>query len=461
MPETATSAAPSTSDSQIPQGAPSTGAKPSSFRPPNPALEAAKQRMFGKFGYKPAPVQEPTPAKPAPATSEPAKSRPPKPDESHTNDQGQRSPEPHGEAPDIGEHAEEVPTKPEGGQDETSSEAGVQAKGEQPSKEKKTSVYRLLDDYKKTTAELRSKVDGYEKEIAALKAASPAEVPKEIQDRLAAAEAKVKEYEDDIRFTNYQKHPEFIEKYQKPFHAAFAKAIAELSEVAVTDPNTGASRAATADDMQMLLSLPLGKAREVADQMFGAFANDAMAHRRDIKAAFDAQKMALDDAKKNGAEREKQWREQQETQQREVRSVIENTWSAARREATTDPKHGKYFTPIEGDQKGNAALAKGLEFADKVFKLNPMEPGISKEEREDRVRRHAAAFYRQAAYPRMRQWLEERDTEIAALKKEREEWLDSEPSQTGEKTKEKPGSNGSGQPAFFDRFKERLRKNAR
>lgn len=438
-PQTTTAPAP-VPDTGIAQGAPSTGAAPSSFRPTNPALEAVKNRMFERFKQKAQPkkvelVQE----KP-----EPPKSNEPKPPSE----------------PDGRDTESDVDTRGEDATAQKPSETKTEPSESADKGQKKLSPWRVIDDYKKTTAELKAKVEGYEKEIATLKSSKPAEVPKEIQERLIAAEAKVKEYEDEIRFTNYQRHPEFIEKYQKPYMAAFAKATAELSEVAVTDPNTGEVRQATAEDMQMLLSLPLGKAREVADQMFGAFANDAMAHRRDIKAAFDAQRVALEEAKKNGSEREKQWREQQETEQKQTREVIENTWSAARREATTDQKHGKFFTPVEGDQKGNAALAKGLEFADKAFKLNPMEPGISNEERADRVKRHVAMHYRAAAYPRMRQWLEDRDARIAELEKQLDEYSQSEPGQAGGTSKPAPAAPKPGEN-FYSSFAEKLRKKAR
>lgn len=450
MPETIAPPTTSTSapDTGIAHGAPSTGAAPSSFRPPNPAFEASKARMMERWGQKP-PARE----------AQPDKTERPKPDE--TTQQGTRDAtakpsdqgSPGGDGQDIKTEGEQTDSKGNG-------EVNPGTVESVEKKEKKSSPWRVIDDYKKTTAELTAKVEAYEKEISTLKSAKPAEVPKEIQDRLTTAEAKVKEYEDEIRFNNYQKHPEFIEKYQKPYYAAMAKATAELSEVAVTDPNTGATRAATAEDMVMLLSLPLGKAREVADQMFGAFANDAMAHRRDIKAAFDAQKTALEDARKNGESREKQWREQQEAERKQVSDIISNTWSAARREATTDPKHGKYFTPVEGDQKGNAALAKGLEFSDKAFKLNPMEPGISKEEREDRVKRHAAMLYRSAAYPRMRQWIEERDARIAELEKQLDEYSESEPGQSGGTSKPAPAAAAPGSN-FFSGFAEKLRKKAR
>lgn len=436
-------------DTGIAQGAPSTGAAPSSFRPPNPAFEASKARLMERWGQKPAA------RKPEPVQSPPETPTAPTNDEPNAN-----GPAATGSEPEV--HDDPVPNNGKGDASESgkAKETGTEQPGEPTAKTKKLSPWRVIDDYKKTTAELKAKVEGYEKEIATLKTAKPPEVPKEFQERLTAAEAKVKEYEDEIRFTNYQRHPEFIEKYQKPYYAAMAKATAELSEVPVTDPNTGTTRAATADDMLMLLSLPLGKAREVADQMFGAFANDAMAHRRDIKAAFDAQKTALEDAKKNGAAREQQWREQQDAERRELGEVISNTWSEARRAATTDPTHGKYFTPVEGDQKGNAALAKGLEFADKAFKLNPMEPGISKEERADRVKRHAAMLYRSAAYPRMRQWLDERDTRIAELEKQLDEYAESEPGQSGGTSKPAPVAAKPGEN-FFSSFGEKLRKKAR
>lgn len=401
-----------------------------------------------RWGKTPAP-------KPEPVKEEPTKPEPQKTDDSQSGKGPTETQSEVAERPGLDENPKpgDETDSPKPGQDGEPKEV-------KPAKEKKLSPWRVIDDYKKTTAELKARLESVEKENATLKTSKPAEVPKEFQERLTAAEKKVAEYEEEIRFTNYQKHPQFIKEYQEPYYAKMAKATAELSEVPVTDPNTGATRAATADDMVMLLSLPLGKAREVADQMFGAFANDAMAHRRDIKAAFDSMKTALEDAKKNGAEREKQWREQQDAEQRQVGEVISNTWSAARREATTDPTHGKYFTPVEGDQKGNAALAKGLEFADKVFKLNPMEPGISKEERADRVRRHAAAFYRQAAYPRMRQWIEERDARIVELEKQLDEYAESEPGQSGGTSKPTQAAPKPGE-GFYSSFAEKLRKKAR
>lgn len=436
-------------DTGIAHGAPSTGAAPSSFRPPNPAFEASKARMMERWG------QKPPPRKPEPVKVEPEKVEPPKPDET-TLDDGQSLESPQ----EVDE-----PNGPEGksGTDEgiSESKADEQASKVEPTdkKEKKLSPWRVIDDYKKTTAELKAKVETYEKEIATLKSSKPAEVPKEIQERLTAAEAKIKEYEDDIRFTNYRKHPEYIEKYWKPYEAEFSKTMHKLEGIPVNLPD-GSTRPIDAKDILNLLMMNAADAETKAREAFGDYGGTVIRRVEKLQDLFDAQNMALEDAKKNGAEREKQWREQRETEQRQVGELINNTWSAERRAATTDPKHGKYFTPVEGDQKGNAALAKGLEFADKVFKLNPMEPGISNEERQDRVKRHVAAFYRQAAYPRMRQWLEERDARIAELEKQLDEYAESEPGQSGGTSKPAPAAPKPGEN-FFSGFAEKLRKKAR
>jgi hypothetical protein len=192
--------------------------------------------------------------------------------------------------------------------------------------------------------------------------------------------------------------------------------------------------------------------------MFGEFADDAMAHRKDIKMLFEKQQAALDEAKKNGATWEKQMREQQEAQAAEVTKLIHTTWEAANRKSVTDPKYGVFFTPKEGDQKGNAALAKGFELVDKAFKLSPTEPGISPEERADRVERHAAMRHRAAAFGRMRQWIEERDARIAELEKRLDDYTQSEPSQAGGTAKTKAVPSVAADP--FAGFREKLQKRA-
>lgn len=433
----------------ISQGAQSTGIRPSNFRPPNPAFDAVAKRLSTRLEAKavrpdgtPAaqPTPKPTPAKTEPPQSDPPPATVPKPDEAETE-------------------VVETQTKETPKEGETSTETQPQTTPE-AKKDKKVSPWRLVDDYKKTNSELKAKLEGYEKELSEIKGTKPAaEVPKDVSERLQKAEARVKELEDDLRFTDYQRHPEFQTRYVKPYNDAWKLAVSELAEVTVTDPNSGAQRAATAEDMLALVNLPLGQAREYANKIFGEFSDDAMAHRKEIKRLFDAQQSALKDAKENGATHAKQVQEQSQQQRQRMDSMIKETWDAAKRETLTHETHGKYLNPIEGDQKGNAALAKGLSFTEKAFALNPRDPSLTDDQRKEAVRMHAALMYRAAAYPRMRQWIEERDARIKELEERLDGYAESEPGQAAGTSKPSPAE--AGKPANpFQRFEERLKKRA-
>lgn len=436
MPDTLTPPTPA-ADTGIAQGAPSTGARPSSFRPPNPAFDRVAASIKAKAGPLPAGAKPP----PEVPTPEPAKAEPPK-----TVELPKVQDEP--ETPPEGQKTEDATPPKEGA--ETTLEA-------EPKKEKKVSPWRLLDEWKKTASDWKTKAETAEQELSRIKAGGPAEPPKDLVDRLKATEAKVKEYEDHLRFLDYQRHPEFVQKYQQPYEQAWKRATSELAEVAVTDPSTGAARPATAEDMLALVNLPLGKAREYANQIFGEFADDAMAHRKEIKSLFDAQQTALKEARENGAARVKQEQEQTQAQRAQLTKFVTETWTEANRAAVTDEKYGKYFTPIEGDQQGNASLAKGFELADKAFGKNPNDPNLSEAERKDIIRMHAALRNRAAAFGRLRQWVEQRDNRIAELEKELEDYKKSEPGTT---STSKPAQDKGVASDPWARIEQGIRKRA-
>lgn len=422
------------SDTGISRGAPSTGAKPSTFRPPNPAFERAAKGIQARAD-KAAGIKPP---KAEPKTKTDAEIPP-----------TVTAPETEAEPPAA--EASETPAGTETKPGEETTESGTKG-------DKKVSPWRLVDQWKKTAAELKAKAENYEQELTKLKSGTPPEAQsKEVTERLAKAEAQLKEYQDELRFTRYEKHPEFIEKYQKPYEAAWGRATSELSEVSVTDPATGEVRSAKAEDMLALVNLPLGKAREYADQLFGVFADDAMAHRKEIKSLFDTQQAALKDARENGSKRDQERQAKFKAEQEGLAKTISEVWQSANREAATDSKVGHFFTPVEGDQEGNTALAKGFELVDKAFSEDPRDPGITPEERASRIRRHVAMRNRAAAFGRLRRWHERDQATISELKKELEDYKKSEPSSSG-------GSNG-GAPASapadpFARIAASIRKRA-
>ena len=54
--------------------------------------------------------------------------------------------------------------------------------------------------------------------------------------RVEKAEARAKELEDHIRYVDYEKSTEFKEKFDAPYVASWERAMSELSEITVTDP---------------------------------------------------------------------------------------------------------------------------------------------------------------------------------------------------------------------------------
>ena len=186
-----------------------------------------------------------------------------------------------------------------------------------------------------------------------------------------------------------------------------------------------------------LVNLPLPEARKAAVEKFGDFADDVMAHRKEIRRLFDEQSAALEEAKTSGAKREAEKREQQTRQWGEMTTEIKTTWAKANEEAAADEKYGSYFKPVDGDEQGNQRLAKGFELADRAFSENPLAPGLDAEKRKAIVQRHAAVRNRCAAFGRLVYQNQQKADEIAALKKELAEYKDTEP----------PADGGSRAPA--------------
>lgn len=288
----------------------------------------------------------------------------------------------------------------------------------------KANPWKLVDQYKGRVTEL-------EKQVAEAKTAALAEQQrKEYLTQIEQITKRNNELEEQIRFVDYAKSAEFQTKYQQPYEAAWKRAVLELSEIPVTDPATGQARAASPEDLLALVQMPLGQARDLAEQVFGKFANDVLAHRKELKTLFDAQQAALNEAKTTGAEREKQQRELSQKKQQEIQSFIKETWDRTNGEVLQDPKYGKFFAPVEGDAEGNQRLAKGFELVDRAFSESPNNPDLTPEQRAAIVKRHVALRNRAAAFGRLVLQLTKAETEKAALLKELEQYKTTTP-QTG------------------------------
>jgi hypothetical protein len=284
-----------------------------------------------------------------------------------------------------------APETPKGAAETTPPSTAPSTEG-QPAAEKKPSPWKIVDTVRAENAELRKQL-AERKDI-------PEKERTEYQERLTKAETRAKELEEEIRFVNYRKSDEFQKQYQEPYERAWKVAMSELGELTVKTPD--GERAMTDRDMLELVNLPLARAREVAEQAFGSFADDILAHRITIRSLFEAQSAALDDAKKNGEAREKDRTEKYQRSMGTVQKAVTDHWNTVNESLVKDEVLGKLFRPVEGDKAGNDRLAKGFEMVDRAWKENPMDLSLTPEQRQEIIERHAAVRNRAAAFGRLR-----------------------------------------------------------
>jgi hypothetical protein len=230
----------------------------------------------------------------------------------------------------------------------------------------------------------------------------------------------------------------------------------ELGELTVSGPDQQ-PRAVTQQDIMDLVVLPLGKARELADSLYGTFANDVMEHRKEIKNLLQKRTDALAKGKAEGAEREKTLREQHQKTYSEVSEQVKSHWAKANEAALADERNGQFFKPVEGDENWNQRLAKGFELVDRAFAENPLDPRLTAEQRAGVVKRHAAVRNRAAAFGPLKYKVSKLEAENEALKKDLAQYSDSVPTTGGQRI---TPSNGNGPASTRDSVFSNLRKYA-
>lgn len=404
-PPSAPAAAPSSTGSAAP---PSTGeihiTAPTTDAPVAPAKPgSARDRMIeslGKRGKAGPPEATPAPAKPA---TPPAPATAPE-------DTGEEADAPEGQP----EATTETPTTPE-----TLTEPELKL-----GKGKKPSPWKLKEYWQAKATKLEADL------IEAKKNSLPADDIKSLQERSKIAEDRRKELEDEIRYVNYQKSEEFKEQYQKPYDKAWELAMSEINEIPViTGEDT--VRQATPTDLLELVNTPLATARALANEKFGEFADDVMAHRKELRRLWQVQAQALEDAKTKGAEREKERMSQMELTRNTVTQQVMDSWKSANEEVMAHPENGVFFKPVDGDEDGNARLEKGFAMVDQAFKENPMDHRLTPDQRTAIIKRHAAVRNRAASWGRMKRDLAKERADHAATKKELEQFKSSAPGVEG------------------------------
>lgn len=255
------------------------------------------------------------------------------------------------------------------------------------------------------------------------------EIP-EYKELSAKVQAKEKEYaelkqkadalEETIRYVDYEKSPEFQQKFQKPWVDAYQEGVAEATRLSVpnvdaTGEKDGTTRKLTKEEFDSIVTDPdLDSAIDKAEKLFqnATRANQVLEYRKRFISATKAMEDAKKEYRTKGAELEKQTAAQRAEQQK----MEQELWTKHNKEWAE--KNPQWVTPDEGDDEGAKKLELGKKAADLAFAdTSHLDP-------EKRAKLYADTKNRAAAFGHVAHKLtkaEARITELEAKLKEYEE----------------------------------------
>jgi hypothetical protein len=246
----------------------------------------------------------------------------------------------------------------------------------------------------------------------------------ELQAKLDAAQA-------ELRYTNFEASDEFKNTYWQPYEKAYNEGRDLTTELLVKEKKNDldevvrAGRVGTFEDFDAIVNEPnTAKAAQIAHDLFGEVqAAEVMRARRDVRKLSAATEEARAKFKKEGGEIfKKQQQERQEQQQR-----AHKTYQTAVKEGVE--KHKQWFGEVEGDDAANAALAKGMLWADTAF-TGVLKQADGSERRlnpEELAQVHAAIRNKAGAFDKLAYQMKQRDDKIKELEAKLKEFEESEP----------------------------------
>lgn len=154
-----------------------------------------------------------------------------------------------------------------------------------------------------------------------------------LMERLAAVEKERDAFKGEISALKQEESPEFKAKFKQPFDdaAAYAQQVIEqliVKEPDEIDPDTGEAitqgkrRPGTFADLQALFSQPIGKAGQMARQMFGDDAATVISHLNELH--------RLDHTYRKALESEKATWKQRQTEEQARQATQKKTWDDIR-----------------------------------------------------------------------------------------------------------------------------------
>lgn len=241
-----------------------------------------------------------------------------------------------------------------------------------PEEAEPKSVPELRTAYKKVKdarQEIQGKLTAAEARIKELESgagAGGAEI-KPLQDQLEALKKRNAQLEEQIEYTDFAQSDKFKKEYAEPYAKAWAKAIAEITQLTITYQNEegqNVSRKATDKDLLALANAPLDQIDELAEAWFGRSAARVIRHVEKVRDLADAQNSALEEARTKSGERLKERGETNKAFASKVHAAYEGA------KADLAKRFPKWFAHDETDKEGNALWDKGLAYNESVFASN-------------------------------------------------------------------------------------------
>ncbi len=226
---------------------------------------------------------------------------------------------------------------------------------------KKAAPKQLREAYEKAKAELAK--ERAEREIDKKQYSQPKEDPekKDFMERAERHSKRAQELENELKFAKYERSEEYLEKYYKPYERAFGTGRAKAAAIKVSD-GEGNLRPGTAEDFDAYMGIGDEEAAaDYAEKVFGKHKTAMEYHREEVRKLGAATQSAIEDFRKKGSEREKEW---QENQSKAMKAAGE-TWAMLNKTAVE--KYPVLFKAPDEDTKGSELLSKGFETADRAF----------------------------------------------------------------------------------------------
>jgi hypothetical protein len=257
--------------------------------------------------------------------------------------------------------------------------------------------------------------------------------------RLTAIEKERDAALADLRAAKQEASPEFKEKWDKPFKSAAERAKKQITELTVVQKTddvgtvTRESRPATWADFTALYSLPVGKAIEQANDLFGPTASFVLGLRDKLLDLDSQRATALEDERAQFKDRNAR----EIAEQTRERETVSKTWqetNARLAETVADYKNDPEDTEL------NDARKHALSVFDSQIEAADRQAFFQK-----KVKRDAHIRQRVGAFPVLKIMLSRKDAEIATLKAQVEELKGAAP---GGVRRPGGGDNGGGEESW-------------